>query len=78
MAYLIMASSDTDLIPATLRPVVGRLRAVLIRQFLAGARDDPRAHLARVARERAQDRNVRPAEADRLLRIAQDAERPSP
>lgn len=77
MAYLIMASSDTDLIPAALRPVVGRLRAVLIRQFLAGARDDPQAHLARVARERAQDRNVRPAEADRLLRIAEHAEQPS-
>jgi Ser/Thr protein kinase RdoA (MazF antagonist) len=77
MAYLIMASSDTDLIPAALRPLVGLLRAVLVRQFLAGARDDPRAHLARVARERAQDRNVRPAEADRLLRIARDAERPS-
>jgi tRNA A-37 threonylcarbamoyl transferase component Bud32 len=77
MAYLIMASSDTDLIPAALRPLVGRLRAVLIRQFLAAARDDPGAHVARVARERARDRSVRPAEADRLLRIAEDAERPS-
>ena len=77
MAYLIMASSDTDLIPAPLRPAVGTLRAVLVRQFLAGVRDDPQAHVARVARERAQDRNVRPAEADRLLRIAADAERPS-
>jgi Ser/Thr protein kinase RdoA (MazF antagonist) len=77
MAYLIMASSDTDLIPAPLRPVVGRLRTVLLRQFLAGVRDDPQAHMALVARERAKDRNVRPAEADRLLRIAEDAERPS-
>jgi hypothetical protein len=77
MAYLIMASSDTDLIPAPLRPVVGRLRAVLLRQFLAGVRDDPKAHVARVARQRAQDPHVRPAEADRLLRIAEDAELPS-
>jgi serine/threonine protein kinase len=76
MAYLIMASSDTDLIPAPLRPVVGTLRAALVRQFLAGVHDDPKAHVARVARERAQDRNVRPAEADRLLRIAEQAERP--
>jgi hypothetical protein len=74
MAYLIMASSDTDLIPAPLRPVVGTLRAALVRQFLAGVHDDPQAHVARVARERAQDRNVRPAEADRLLRIAEQAE----
>jgi len=77
MAYLIMASSDTDFIPAPLRPVVGRLRAVLLRQFLAGVHDDPKAHVARVARERALDRNVRPAEADRLLRIAEQAERSS-
>jgi aminoglycoside phosphotransferase (APT) family kinase protein len=75
MAYLIMASSDTDLIPAPLRPVVGTLRAAFVRQFLAGAHDDPKAHLARVARERAQDPHVRPAEADRLLRIAEQAER---
>jgi tRNA A-37 threonylcarbamoyl transferase component Bud32 len=75
MAYLIMASSDTDLIPAPLRPVVGTLRAAFVRQFLAGVHDDPKAHVARVARERAQDRNVRPAEADRLLRMAEQAER---
>jgi serine/threonine protein kinase len=77
MAYLILASSDTDLIPAPLRPVVGTLRAVLLRRFLAGLRDDPQPHLARVARERARDRNVRPAEAARLLAIAGDAERAS-
>jgi Ser/Thr protein kinase RdoA (MazF antagonist) len=75
MAYLIMASSDTDLIPAPLRPVVGTLRAALVRQFLAGVHDDPKAHLARVARERAQDPHVRPAERSRLLRIAEQAER---
>jgi aminoglycoside phosphotransferase (APT) family kinase protein len=76
MAYLIMVSSDTDLIPALLRPVVGRLRAALVRQFLAGARDDPKPYLASVARARAIDRNVRPAEAGRLLRIAERAEQP--
>jgi Ser/Thr protein kinase RdoA (MazF antagonist) len=75
MAYLIMASSDTDLIPAPLRPVVGTLRAALLRQFLAGVHDDPKAHVARVARERAQDPHVRPAERSRLLRIAEQAER---
>jgi aminoglycoside phosphotransferase (APT) family kinase protein len=75
MAYLIMASSDTELIPAPLRPVVGRLRGALLRQFRAAVRDDPKPYLARVARERATDRNVRPAEAGRLLRIAEQAER---
>ena len=76
MAYLIMASSDTDLIPALLRPVVGQLRAILIRQFVAGAQDDPEPHVSRVARARAEDPNVRPAEAGRLLRIAERAEPP--
>jgi Ser/Thr protein kinase RdoA (MazF antagonist) len=75
MAYLIIATSDTELIPAPLRPVAGRLRGALLRQFLAVVRDDPKPHLARVARERATDRNVRPAEAGRLLRIAEQAER---
>jgi aminoglycoside phosphotransferase (APT) family kinase protein len=74
MAYLIMASSDVDLVPASLRPVIGRLRAALFRQFLAGVRDDPGPHLARAARARVQDRNVRPAEAERLLRMAEQAE----
>jgi Phosphotransferase enzyme family len=75
MAYLIMASSDVDLIPVPLRPVVGRLRAALFRQFLAEAHDDPKPHLARAAAERARDPNVRPSEVDRLRRIAEEAER---
>jgi tRNA A-37 threonylcarbamoyl transferase component Bud32 len=74
MAYIIMASSDVDLIPVLLRPVVGRLRAALFRQFLGTVRDDPGPHMARVARARMRDRNVRPAEAERLLRMAEQAE----
>jgi aminoglycoside phosphotransferase (APT) family kinase protein len=74
MAYLILMSSDTDLIPALLRPAVGRLRAALVRQFLATARDDPKPHVAAVARMRATDRHIRPAEARRLLRMAEQAE----
>ena len=66
--------NGTDLIPALLRPVVGQLRAILIRQFVAGAQDDPEPHVSRVARARAEDPNVRPAEADRLLRMAERAE----
>jgi aminoglycoside phosphotransferase (APT) family kinase protein len=74
MAYLIMASSDTDLIPWWLRPAVRTVRAALLGQFRAAVRDDPAPHIARVARERVADRNVRPAEAERLLRIAGLAE----
>jgi hypothetical protein len=75
MAYLIMASSDTDLIPWWLRPAVRVLRAALLGQFLAAARDDPAPHIARVARARMTDRNVRPAEAGRLMRMAERSER---
>jgi aminoglycoside phosphotransferase (APT) family kinase protein len=75
MAYVIMASSDTELIAPWLRPAVGMLRAVLFRQFLGAVRDDPAPHLARVARERMRDRNVRPAETERLMRIAERADR---
>jgi hypothetical protein len=73
MAYLIMASSDVDLIPVLLRPVVGRLRAALLRQFLAEARDDPKPHIARAAAARARDPSVRPPEVDRLHRLAEQA-----
>lgn len=73
MAYLIMASSDVDLIPVALRPVVGRLRAALLRQFLAEAQDDPKPHIARAAAARMRDPNVRPSEIDRLRRMAEEA-----
>lgn len=74
MAYLIMATSDVDLIPAPLRPVVRLLRAALFRSFLGAVRDDPMPHLARVARARLTDRNTRPAEAERLRKVIARAE----
>jgi aminoglycoside phosphotransferase (APT) family kinase protein len=73
MAYVIMASSDTDLLQARLQPAIRPLRAVLLRQFLATATDDPGPHLVRVAEVRMQDPNVRPAEAQRLRRIIERA-----
>jgi aminoglycoside phosphotransferase (APT) family kinase protein len=73
IAYLIMASSDVDLIPVALRPVVGRLRASLLRRFLAEAQDDPNPYIASAAAARMRDPNVRPAEADRLRKIAERA-----
>ncbi len=75
MAYLIMATSDTDLIPVALRPAIRLLRAVLFRVFLASVHDDPMPHLARVARARLTDRNTRPAEAQRLRKVAERADR---
>ena len=71
VANLIMASSDQDDVPAWLRPVAGGLRRMLVRRFVAAARDDPGPYLARVARYRMADVNVRPAEAARLRRLAE-------
>lgn len=73
MAYLIMASSDADLIPVLMRPVVGRLRAALLRQFMAEAQDDPGPHIARAAAARMTDPNVRPSEVGRLQQMAEQA-----
>jgi tRNA A-37 threonylcarbamoyl transferase component Bud32 len=75
-AYLIMASSDVDTAPPWLRPAIGGLRRVLLRQFRAAVRDDPGPYLARAARHRMKDPNVRPAEAARLLRLAEQADPP--
>jgi tRNA A-37 threonylcarbamoyl transferase component Bud32 len=73
MAYLIMATADTDLIPLMLRPVTGTLRTAFCRRFLAAAADSPWPHLATAARVRIADVNTRPAEAARLLRFAEQA-----
>jgi aminoglycoside phosphotransferase (APT) family kinase protein len=75
MAYLIMASSDVDSSPWWLRPAIRPLRAMLLREFRAAVRDDPGSHIPWVARERIADPNVRPAEADRLRRLAQQVQR---
>jgi len=77
MAYLVMASSDVDDLPLPVRASVGALRGAFIRQFLLAAKDDPAPHIARVARHRMTDRNVRPSEAGWLARRAAEAERAS-
>ncbi len=74
MAYVIISSSETDLIPMPLRLVVGPLRGAHLRQFLAAARHDPVPLMATTARHRMTDRNVRPSEARRLQQIADRAE----
>jgi aminoglycoside phosphotransferase (APT) family kinase protein len=75
MAWLIIATSEVDEPPLLLRPAISSVRAVLLRRFRALVRDDPGPELARVARARMADRNVRPAEARRLQVIADRAGR---
>ena len=72
MAYLIMASSEVDQVPVLVRPLLRAVRARLVGQFLSSVRDDPKPHLAAVVRERVKNPHVRPAEAQRLLRMAAD------
>jgi aminoglycoside phosphotransferase (APT) family kinase protein len=75
MAYVILASSETDLLPLLVRLAVRPLRAIHLAQFLANAVDDPWPVMASAARQRMKDPNVRPSEAARLQRIADRAER---
>jgi aminoglycoside phosphotransferase (APT) family kinase protein len=72
MAFLIMASSELDDLPPSMRPAVSVLRRIFLRRFLAAVRDDHRPYLAPVAEIRLRDVNVRPAEAARLRRLARD------
>jgi hypothetical protein len=43
----------------------------MIRQFLSSVRDDPQPHIAAVVSERVKDPNIRPSEAQWLLRMAE-------
>jgi len=74
MAYLIMASSEVDGLPAHLRVGLRPVRAALIGQFRRAVADDPAPYIAVVARKRMQDRMVRPSEIERLRRMAEAAE----
>ena len=71
MAYLIMGSSEVDQLPGPVRPLLKSFRAALIRQFLSSVRDDPGPYIAAVVSERVKDPNVRPSEAQWLLRMAE-------
>ncbi|MGH3394366.1 MAG: phosphotransferase [Streptosporangiaceae bacterium] len=75
MFWVIIATSDVDELPRRIRLAVAALRSALLRQFLAAVQDDPAPVLARVARARIADPNVRPAEVRRLEEIADRAER---
>jgi tRNA A-37 threonylcarbamoyl transferase component Bud32 len=74
-AYLIMVTSEVDDLKPALKATAKLLRGTLVRQFRSAADVDLGPHLALAARARMQDRNVRPAEAEQLRRIAEQAER---
>lgn len=76
MAWLILSTSEMDPPPPLLRPAIGSIRSTLVRRFRALAGDDPGPELARVARVRMRDPNIRPAEVARLQVFAGASGRP--
>lgn len=74
IAYLIMSTADTDLIPPRVRPVIGLLRGEFCRRFLAAAADSPWPHITGAAQLRLANPSTRPSEAERIRRIAERAE----
>lgn len=69
MAALIMRISEVDQLPLPVRPIAGRVRRSVVRQFERSASHDTRPWLVEVAKLRLVDRNVRPAEAEVLRRM---------
>jgi tRNA A-37 threonylcarbamoyl transferase component Bud32 len=74
-AYLIMVTSEVDDLKPAIKAAAKLLRGTLVRQFRSAVSVDLEPHLALAARARMRDRNVRPAEAEQLRQIAQQAER---
>jgi aminoglycoside phosphotransferase (APT) family kinase protein len=73
MAYVIVASSDIDLVPMPLRLAVGPLRSAHLAQFVAAAHHDPWPAVGSAVKFRLTDPNVRPSEQRKLLLIADRA-----
>jgi aminoglycoside phosphotransferase (APT) family kinase protein len=69
MAALIMRISEVDELPLPVRPIAGRVRRSVVRQFERSVSHDGKPWLVEVAKLRLVDRNVRPAEADVLRRM---------
>lgn len=69
MAALIMRISEVDELPLPVRPIAGRVRRSVVRQFARGVSHDAGPWLVEVAKLRLVDRNVRPAEAKVLRRM---------
>jgi aminoglycoside phosphotransferase (APT) family kinase protein len=73
--YVIVLTSEVDGLPGWLRPAARTLRGALLKEFLGAVRHDPGPHVAAAARARMADVSVRPAEAERCRRVAEEAER---
>jgi hypothetical protein len=73
--YVIMLTSEVDGLPGWLRPAARTLRGALLREFLSAVGHDPGPQVAAAARARMADDSVRPAEAEHLRRVAEEAER---
>lgn len=69
MAALIMRISEVDELPLPVRPIAGRVRRSVVRQFERSVSHDAGPWLVEVAKLRLVDRNVRPAEAKVLRRM---------
>jgi aminoglycoside phosphotransferase (APT) family kinase protein len=69
MAALIMRISEVDELPLPVRPIAGRVRRSVVRQFERSVSHDAGPWLVEVAKLRLVDRNVRPAEATVLRRM---------
>ena len=74
--YVIMLTSEVDGLPGWLRPAARSLRGAMLKEFLATVGHDPSPVLAAAARTRLADGSVRPAEAEHLRRVADEAGRP--
>jgi aminoglycoside phosphotransferase (APT) family kinase protein len=75
LTWLIIATSEVDDLSLPLRLALSTIRARFNARFLARVADSPDGCMARAARYRIADRNVRPAEAEKLKVIEREAER---
>ena len=64
--WLLLASADPDDVPKVIRPIVGLIRRTLLRAFLDGVPQPRGETIAAVCDLRLNDRNMRPAELERI------------
>lgn len=67
--WLLLTIADADGVPMPIRPLVSSIRRVLIRSFLAGVPTPRAATIDAVCLRRLGDRNLRPAELERIRRF---------
>jgi Ser/Thr protein kinase RdoA (MazF antagonist) len=73
LTWLIIATSEVDDLSLPLRVALSTIRKRFLVRFLASVGDSPDSCMAEAARYRMADRNVRPAEAEKLKVIEQEA-----